>query len=250
MRKLSLEHVFGCSTVHRHSLIGLPDNRLAFIAGCYLVILDCSTHEQRYLCFSAIEFLYVSPHGTIMSVIDRATPETDTRIHLFSTHPIDQLSVIEPDRFGRFVSMAINDEETLLMILHAEPGYMLTIRKNWFFTEKETIGETFFCILEEIHLESDEQHVLTMVDLASVRLVHGPVINRMTKQEVTPHVAFISFCPSEMARFCVTGAAIFKIFEIEDQNMHQQLIHFRAEFYSFTCHCWLDPNSILVSHFQ
>ena len=130
MRKLSLDHVFGCSTRYRHGLIGLPNNRFAFIAGCYLVLFDCSTHEQRYLPFSAIEFLYVSPRGTIMAVIDRVTPDSDSRIHLFSTQPIESLSTIEPDRFGNFLSVTMNEDETILMILHDQPGYMLTLRKR------------------------------------------------------------------------------------------------------------------------
>lgn len=100
-----------------------------------------------------------------------------------------------------------------------------------------------------MQLDVDDEQTLMMVDLASVRLVQGPVFNRMTKEEVTPHVAFVSFCPSASDRFCVTGVAIFKLFQIEGENLHPQLIHFRAEFYSFTCHCWIDPNSILVCFF-
>ena len=100
--------------------------------------------------------------------------------------------------------------------------------------------------VEELHLETDEAQTLTMTDLASVRLVQGPVLNRMTKEEVTPHVVFVSFCPWVADRFCVTGVAIFKLFQIEEQNLHQRLIHFRPEFYSFTCHCWIDTESILV----
>lgn len=92
----------------------------------------------------------------------------------------------------------------------------------------------------------EEEQTWKMIDLASIRLVQGPVLNRMTKEEVTPHVVFISFCPSASDRVCVTGTAIFKLFVIEEQNLHQLLIHFRAEFYSFTCHCWIDSNSILV----
>lgn len=97
-----------------------------------------------------------------------------------------------------------------------------------------------------MRVESEEQHAVSMTDLASVRLVHGPVMNRMTKQEVIPRVEFISFCPHSSTLFCVTGAAIFKIFQIDQQSLHQQIVHFRAEFYAFTCHCWLDANSIVV----
>jgi hypothetical protein len=85
-----------------------------------------------------------------------------------------------------------------------------------------------------------------MIDLASVRVVHGSVINRMTKKEIIPHVAFISFCPYATNLFCATGLALFKLYEIDHQTVNQQMIHFRAEFYVFTCHCWLDANSILV----
>ena len=85
-----------------------------------------------------------------------------------------------------------------------------------------------------------------MIDLASVRVVHGSVMNRMTKTEIQPHVAFLSFCPLNSNLFCATGSALFKLYEIENQNVHPQSIHFRAEFYGFTCHCWLDSNSILV----
>lgn len=129
MRKLSIDHVFGCSTSHRHSLIGLPNNRFAFIAGCYLVIFDCLTREQRYLTFSPIEFLYISPRGTLMAIIDRITPNLDSKIHLFSTQPIEQLSVMEPDRFGSFQSVTMNNDESVLAVLHGEPGYMLTLRR-------------------------------------------------------------------------------------------------------------------------
>ncbi len=103
--------------------------------------------------------------------------------------------------------------------------------------------------LEEIQRESGEQHQLNMIDLASVRVVHGPVMNRMTKNEILPQVEFISFCPYSSNLFCVTGSALFKIYEIENQNVNQQTIHFRPEFYQFTCHCWLSINSILVRRF-
>lgn len=85
-----------------------------------------------------------------------------------------------------------------------------------------------------------------MVDFASVRAVHGPVMNRMTGNEIVPRVVFVSFCPFVSNRFCATGTALFQIYDIEDQNVQQQNIHFRAEFYGFTCHCWLAANSILV----
>lgn len=104
----------------------------------------------------------------------------------------------------------------------------------------------FDLFLEEIHIEFDEQYKFTMNDLASVRVVHGSVINRMTKKEIFPHVEFVSFCPYLLNVFCVTGLALFKIYEINNENVNQQIIHFRAEFYGFTCHCWLDKNSILV----
>lgn len=139
MRKLSLDHVFGCSTAFRHGLTALPNNRFAFIAGCYLVIHDCSTSEQLYLSFGSIEFIYVSPTGAIMGVIDRVTPESDTRIHLYSTESMDPWSIIEPDRFGSFVSLAIDDQDELLMILHGEPGYMLTIREHQDWEEDVTL---------------------------------------------------------------------------------------------------------------
>ena len=130
MRKLSLNQVYGCSTIHRHSLIGLPENRVAFLAGSYLVILDCVTNERRYLLFSAIEHLYISPSGLLMGVIDRLTEDADRRVHLYSTKPIDLLTIIEPDRFGNFISIAINHDDTNLIILHDEPAYMITIRKQ------------------------------------------------------------------------------------------------------------------------
>ncbi len=129
MRKLSLDQVYGCSTIHRHSIIGLPDNRVAFLAGSYLVILDCLTNEQRYLSFSAIEYLYISPSGLLMGIIDRLTQDEDTRIHIYSTKPIDLLYIIEPDRFGNFIGITINNNDNILMILHNEPAYMITIRK-------------------------------------------------------------------------------------------------------------------------
>jgi hypothetical protein len=129
MRKLSLDQVYGCSTAHRNSIIGLPDNRVAFLAGSYLVILDCLTNEQRYLSFSAIEFLYISSSSLLMGIIDRLTQYGDTRIHIYSTKPIDLLFVIEPDRFGNFIGISINNHDNILMILHSEPGYMITIRK-------------------------------------------------------------------------------------------------------------------------
>lgn len=130
MRKLSLDRVYGCSTNHRHGIIGLPQNRVAFIAGAYLVVLDCSSNEQRYLPFSSIEFLYLSPRGTWMGIIDRLGKEGETRLHIYSTQPIDLLSTIDSDRFGNFLSVTINNDETMLMILHGEPGYMLTIRNE------------------------------------------------------------------------------------------------------------------------
>jgi hypothetical protein len=103
-----------------------------------------------------------------------------------------------------------------------------------------------FFFVEEIQTEFDEQHRFNMSDLASVRVVHGSVINRITKKEIQPHVEFLSFCPYSSNRFCVTGLALFKLYEIENENINQQIIHFRPEFYGFTCHCWLDINSILV----
>ncbi|CAF0802188.1 unnamed protein product [Rotaria sp. Silwood1] len=227
MRKLSLHRVYGCSTAHHNSIIGLPDNRVAFLAGSYLVILDCLTNEQRYLSFSAIEFLYVSSSGLLMGIIDRFTQHGDTRIHIYSTKPIDLLCVIEPDRFGSFIGITINKNDNLLMILHNEPAYMITI--------------------QEMQIEFDEQHRYNMTDLASVRVVHGSVFNRMIKKEIIPHVAFISFCPYSSNLFCATGSALFKLYEIDNQNVNQQIIHFRAEFYIFTCHCWLDVNSILTA---
>lgn len=129
MRKLSLDRIYGCSTIHRHSIIGLPDNRVAFLAGSYLVILDCRTYERRYLSFSAIEYLYISPSSLLMGIIDRVTGESDRRIHLYSTKPIDLLFTIEPDRFGSFIGIAINDDDTNLIILHNEPAYMIAIRR-------------------------------------------------------------------------------------------------------------------------
>ncbi|CAF2719161.1 unnamed protein product [Rotaria sp. Silwood2] len=223
MRKLSLHRVYGCSTAHRNSIIGLPDNRVACLAGSYLVILDCLTNEQRYLSFSAIEFLYISSSGLLMGVIDRFTHNGDTRIHIYSTKPIDLLCVIEPDRFGSFIGITINKNDNLLMILHNEPAYMITI--------------------QEMQIEFDEQHRFDMTDLASVRVVHGSVFNRMIKKEITPHVAFVSFCPYSLNLFCATGSALFKLYEIDNQNVNQQTVHFRAEFYIFTCHCWLDVNN-------
>lgn len=100
--------------------------------------------------------------------------------------------------------------------------------------------------IEKIQIEFDVQNRLTMTDLGSVRAVHGSVYNRMIKKEITPHVAFISFCPYSSNLFCATGPALFKLYEIDNQNVNQQIIHFRPEFYKFTCHCWLDVNSILV----
>jgi hypothetical protein len=129
MRQLSLDQVYGCSTSHRNSIIGLPDNRVAFLAGSYLVILDCLTNEKRYLSFSAIEFLYISTSGLLMGIIDRFTQDGDTRIHIYSTKPIDLLFLIEPDRFGSFIGITINNNDNILMILHNEPAYMITIRK-------------------------------------------------------------------------------------------------------------------------
>jgi len=108
------------------------------------------------------------------------------------------------------------------------------------------IVEINLIFLEEIQTELDEQHKFNMIDLASVCVVHGPVVNRMTKNEILPHVEFLSFCPYSSNLFCATGSALFKIYEIENQNVNQQTIHFRAEFYGFTCHCWLNINSILV----
>ena len=100
--------------------------------------------------------------------------------------------------------------------------------------------------VEEIRIEFDEQHTFQMIDLASVRAVHGPAVNRMTKKEVIPHVTLISFCPHVTNVLCATGPAVFQLYEIDHQNMSLQTLHFRAEFYVFTCHCWLDANSILV----
>jgi hypothetical protein len=135
MRKLSLDRVYGCSTHHRHGVIGLPQNRVAFIAGAYLVVLDCSSNEQRYLSFCAIEFLYLSPRGTWMGIIDRLGKEGETRLHIYSTQPIDLLLTIDSDRFGNFLSVTMNSDETMLMILHGQPGYMLTIRNQCSCTE-------------------------------------------------------------------------------------------------------------------
>ncbi|CAF4224068.1 unnamed protein product, partial [Adineta steineri] len=227
MRKLSLDRVYGCSTAYRHSIIGLPDNRVAFLAGSYLVILDCLTNEQRYLSFSSIEYLYISSSGLLMGIIDRFTQNGESRIHIYSTKPIDLLFAIEPDRFGSFIGITINTNDNILLILHSEPAYMITI--------------------QEIQTEYNEQQRFNMIDLGSVRAVHGSVINRMTKKEIIPHVAYISFCPYSSTIFCATGSALFKIYEIDNQNVNQQMIHFRAEFYIFTCHCWLAVNSILTA---
>ncbi|CAF1482554.1 unnamed protein product [Adineta steineri] len=227
MRKLSLDRVYGCSTAYRHSIIGLPDNRVAFLAGSYLVILDCLTNEQRYISFSSIEYLYISSSGLLMGIIDRFTQNGESRIHIYSTKPIDLLFTIEPDRFGSFIGITINTNDNILMILHSEPAYMITI--------------------QEIQTEYNEQQRFNMIDLGSVRAVHGSVINRMTKKEIIPHVAYISFCPYSSTIFCATGSALFKIYEIDNQNVNQKMIHFRAEFYIFTCHCWLDVNSILTA---
>jgi hypothetical protein len=103
-----------------------------------------------------------------------------------------------------------------------------------------------FFVVEEIQIEFNDQHTFNMIDLASVRAVHGSVTNRMTKKEILPHVSFISFCPYSTTLFCATGSALFKLYQIDNQNVNQQIVHFRAEFYVFTCHCWLDMNSILV----
>ena len=130
MRQLSLLCVYGCSTHHRHSLVSLSHDRVAFIAGSYLVVLDCINHEQRYLPFSAIESLYVSPGKTLMGIIDRPTPHGDTRVHLYSTQPIELVFIVEPDRFGSFIGIAINNDDTALAILHDKPTYMITIRKS------------------------------------------------------------------------------------------------------------------------
>ena len=130
MRQLSLLCVYGCSTHHRHSLVSLSQNRVAYIAGSYLIVLDCTTQEQHYLQFSAIEFLYVSPSKKLLGIIDRPTPHGDTRIHIYSTQPIELLFVVEPDRFGSFIGIAINNDDTTLAILHDEPAYMITIRKS------------------------------------------------------------------------------------------------------------------------
>ncbi|CAM4866513.1 unnamed protein product [Rotaria socialis] len=227
MRKLSLQRVYGCSTAHRNSIIGLPDNRVAFLAGSYLVIHDCLTNEQRYLSFSAIELLYISSSGSLMGIIDRFTQNGDTRIHIYSTKPVDLLFVIEPDRFGSFIEITINKDDNLLMILHNEPAYMITI--------------------QEMKIEFDEQQKFSMTDSASVHVVHGSVFNRMIKKEIIPHVSFVSFCPYSSNLFCATGPALFKMYEIDNQNVNQQIVHFRAEFYIFTCHCWLDINSILAA---
>ena len=130
MHKLYLDQIYGCSTIHRHSIISLPDNRVAFLTGSYLIIFHCLTNERRYLSFSAIEYLYISTSGLLMGVIDRFNNQDyDTRIHLYSTKPIELLLTIEPDRFGSFIGLTINTDDTILMILHNEPGYMITIRK-------------------------------------------------------------------------------------------------------------------------
>ncbi|CAF0856299.1 unnamed protein product [Adineta ricciae] len=226
MRKLSLDRVYGCSTAHRHSIVALPENRVAFLAGCYLVILDCLTNERRYLTFSAIKFLATSPSAHLMSIIDQIDEDSNSRIHIYSTKPIDLLLTIEPDRFGSFIGLSIDTNDSLLMILHSEPAYMITI--------------------QEIYHNDDESKRMTMVDLASVRVVHGPVVNRMNKKEIIPHVAFISFCSFSSKVFCATGLALFKLYELDQEIIHQRIIHFRAEFYAFTCHCWLAINSILV----
>lgn len=68
----------------------------------------------------------------------------------------------------------------------------------------------------------------------------------MIKKEIIPHVSFVSFCPYVENLFCATGAALFQYYEIENQIINKKFVHFRAEFYIFTCHCWLDINSILV----
>lgn len=103
-----------------------------------------------------------------------------------------------------------------------------------------------FC-LEEIQIENiNEELRYKMNDLASVRVVHGSIMNRLTKKEVTPRVEFLSFSPFSTNLFCLTGCALFKLYEIEDQIIHEQTIHFRPEFYGFTCHCWFDKNNILV----
>ena len=104
----------------------------------------------------------------------------------------------------------------------------------------------FIFTLEEIQIDFNDQHRFNTIDLASVRVVHGSVINRTMKKEITPHVAFASFCPYSSNLFCVTGLALFKLYELDNQNIHPQITHFRAEYYVFTCHCWLDTNSILV----
>lgn len=142
MRKLSLHRVYGCSTAHRHSLIGLPANRVAFLAGSYLVILDCTTGEQRYLSFTSIDFLYVSSSGARMAIIDRSAHDADTRIHIYSTQRVDLLITIEPNRFGSFIGVSIDATDRFLMILHGEPAYMITIRKG---KRAKSVATVCFC---------------------------------------------------------------------------------------------------------
>ena len=119
----------------------------------------------------------------------------------------------------------------------------------WLCRWKCIISYCSFFVLEEIKIDPDELNIFNMIDLASVRTVHGSVLNRMTKKEVIPHVNSISFSPNSSSRFCATGSALFQLYEIRHQIVEQQTVHFRPEFYAFTCHCWLDANSILVSQF-
>ncbi|CAF1163644.1 unnamed protein product, partial [Didymodactylos carnosus] len=157
-------------------------------------------------------------------VIDR-TNQDETRVHIYGTIPIHLVYVIEPDRFGSFIGLAINTSDNILMILHSKPAYMITI--------------------QEIQYDQQEHEDFNIVDIGSVRAVHGPVLNQMTKCDVVPHAFMISFCPKSNILFCVSGEALFKTYVIRNQIVEQEIVHFRPEFYTFMCHAWLDENSIL-----
>lgn len=130
MRKLSVERVYGCSTFHRHGLVVLPENRLALIAGAHLIIVEISTGQRQWISFVSIEFLFVSPSGNILAVIDRSISDDQTKIILLSSKSFERFLVIESNRFGHFRSLTMNFDETILIVLHDRPGYMLTIRND------------------------------------------------------------------------------------------------------------------------
>lgn len=246
MRQISVEKLFGFSSSIRHGVVCLPNDRLALCSGAILIILEISTGARQFVSFSSIEFLSSSARSKFLFLIDRSADEKNcSKIEILSTEPIRRILTIEPDRFGRFRSLATNFDENLLLILHDEPNFVLTIRKK-IRKKKTKIFFSFLFTQDEILFNSEEENPLILVDISSVRLVHGPIVRSSSNETFFPTVDSISFAKFSSKNFLVTGNSTLKIFQIEQNSIEQQNLDFRAELFNFTSHSSLDEKTFLV----